>query len=109
MAVAVAGVAFAREKVIISKNLDVVGAATGATVAAPPRGYRAYNGSILDGGHLYGMDRNIPVDGAPKDAKIGDPSVGARMVCSVAKDGSPITLVGTRTIEIIADGSQGSE
>lgn len=93
---------FAREKVIISKNLDVVDAATGATVAAGPRGYQAYNGSILAGGHFYGVDKTSTVEGAPKGAKVGDPGVDARMICSVAKDGSPINLVGTRTIEIIA-------
>ncbi len=93
---------FTREKVIISKNLAVVDAATGATVAEAPRGFRAYNGAILAGGHFYGVDETRPVEGAAKGAKVGDPGVDARMICHVAKDGSRITAVGTRTIEVLA-------
>ncbi len=93
---------FVRGEELVTKQLARVAAANGKTIGKSPRGYDAYHGSILAGGHFYGVPKMMALEDAPGRARPGrGPDVDARMVCNVARDGDPITFVGARTVEII--------
>lgn len=92
---------FSRGDQLLTKNLAIADAATGKLLAAGPRGFGSYNGTILAGGHFYAVPEMTLVEGAPRGTRKGSPGVDVRMVCNVAKDGDPIRFVGTRTVEII--------
>ena len=92
---------FVRGDELLSKQLHRVDGKTGEQIADRPRGFDAYNGAILAGGHFYAVPRMTTLEGAPRGAKIGHGMVNARMVVDVAKDGSSITFVGRRTVEVI--------
>jgi hypothetical protein len=92
---------FSRGNELLTKELARADAATGKALAAGPREFDSYNGTILAGGHFYAVPRMKPLEGAPRGAPSEGPRSDVRMVCCVAKDGNPIQFVGARTVEII--------